>query len=70
VASQVKEAVTIDCSRLGGGFIQGRFQAYLQGAEVEQGEFDCLYQHTREVVFDKAADTIKITGLRFTQVIE
>ena len=65
-----REVITIDGSRLGGGSIRGRFQAYLRGAEVEQGEFSCLYQHTRDVVLNNMADTLKITDLRFTQVIE
>jgi len=69
-AKDGKEVLAIDCSRLGGGSVHGRFQAYLRGVEVEQGEFNCLYQHTRDVVLNKTADTIKITDLRFTQVIE
>jgi hypothetical protein len=65
-----KEAITIDCSRLGGGSIRGQYMAYLRGAKVERGEFDCLYQHTRDVVLHKTADSVRITGLRFTKVIE
>lgn len=65
-----KEVLTIDGSRLGGGSIAGRFQAYLGGAEVERGELECLYQHVREFVLNKKADTIKITDLRFIRVIE
>ncbi len=65
-----KGVLTIDCSRLGGGSIAGRFQAFLKGAEVERGEFECLYQHTRDVVLDKTADSVRITGLRFTKIIE
>jgi hypothetical protein len=65
-----KDVITIDCSRLGGGLITGRYQAYLRGAEVQRGEFDCLYQHTRDVVLDKTADSVRITGLRFIKVIE
>jgi hypothetical protein len=65
-----KDVLTEDCSRLGGGSIAGRFQAYLGGAEVERGEFECLYQHVREFVLNRTADTIKITDLRFIRVIE
>lgn len=69
-AKDGKEVLSIDCSRLGGGSIAGRFQAYLGGAEVERGEFQCLYQHTREVVLAKNADVVRISGLRFIRVIE
>jgi hypothetical protein len=65
-----KEVLRVDCSRLGGGSITGRFHAYLGGAEIEQGEFQCLYQHAREVVLSRTADTVKIVGLRFTHIIE
>jgi hypothetical protein len=65
-----KEVLTIDGSRLGGGSISGRFQAYLGGSEVERGEFECLYQHVREVVLNRKADTVKIIDLRIIRVIE
>lgn len=65
-----KEVLGIDCARLGGGSIAGRFLAYLGGTEVEQGEFQCLYQHMREVALKGTADTVKIVGLEFTKVIE
>jgi hypothetical protein len=65
-----KEVLSIDCSRLGGGEIAGKFRACLGGTEVEQGEFRCLYQHTREVVLVNKADSVKITDLRFIRVIE
>ena len=65
-----KQVLAIDCSRLGGGAIRGRFEAFSAGALVEQGEFDCLYLHRREVVLAKPADTVKITDLRFIKVIE
>jgi hypothetical protein len=65
-----KSVLTVDCSRLGGGSIAGRFQAYLGGAEVERGEFQCLYQHVREFVLKRTADAVKITDLRFIRVIE
>ncbi len=69
-SKDAKEILTIDCSRLGGGSITGKFQAYLGGAEVERGEFQCLYQHNREIVLAKPADTVKISDLRFIRVIE
>lgn len=69
-AKDGKEVLAIDCSRLGGGSIAGRFQAYRGGAEVERGEFRCLYQHTREVVLAKKADVVRISELRFIRVIE
>jgi hypothetical protein len=69
-ARDANEVLTIDCSRLGGGSITGKYQAYRGNAEVERGQFDCLYQHSREVVLDKTADSVRITGLRFTKIIE
>jgi hypothetical protein len=65
-----KEVLTIDGSRLGGGALAGRFQAYIGGSEIERGEFQCLYQHVREVVLHGTADAVKISDLRFIQVIE
>jgi len=64
------EVLTVDGSRLGGGLIAGRFHAYLGGAEVEQGEFQCLYQRAKDNVLNRKTDTIKITDLRFIHVIE
>ncbi len=65
-----RTVLSVDGSRLGGGEIAGKFQAYLDGTEVEKGEFQCLYQHTRDIAVDRKADSVKIIELKFTRVIE
>jgi hypothetical protein len=65
-----KDAVTVDCSRLGGGLIEARFRAFLNGQEVDKGDLRCLYMHSRSVVLKSAADTVKITDMVFVHVVE
>jgi hypothetical protein len=65
-----KDIVTVDCSRLGGGLIEARFQAFLNGKEVDKGDLRCLYMHSRSVVLKSVADTVKITDMVFVHVVE
>lgn len=65
-----KDAVTVDCSRLGGGLIEARFQAFLNGQEVDKGDLRCLYMRSHTIVLKSAADTVKITDMVFVHVIE